>query len=119
WFPLKFSVKDPAADAWMVDGMAQFAGLLYFEKTLAPVDAQMHIHTALVKALGYEGSTTVRQAGGLEKDTPDYRALVQYRGAYIFRMLLWVIGDENFDKLIAAYTREFQNAPVSTEAFEK
>src|SRR5207248_2824440 len=73
WFPLKFAAKDPSTDAWMVDGMAEFATLLYFEKILAPVDAQTHIHTALVKALGFEGNTTIRQAGGLDKDTPDYR----------------------------------------------
>src|SRR5262244_1882274 len=24
WFPLKYAVKDPSGDAWMVDGMAQF-----------------------------------------------------------------------------------------------
>jgi aminopeptidase N len=119
WFPLKFAVKDPSTDAWLVDGMAQFASLYYFEKTLAPVDAQTHIHTALVKALGYEGNSTIRQAGGLGKDTPEYRALVQYRGAYILRMLKWVVGDENFDKLLASYVQQFQNTPVSTEAFQK
>jgi aminopeptidase N len=119
WFPLKFAVKDPAADAWMVDGLAQFASLLYFDKTLAPVEAQPHIHNALVKALGYEGTNTIRQAGALEKDTAEYRALVQYRGAYVFRMLQWVIGEQNFDKLMAAYAQQFQNTPASTEAFEK
>jgi aminopeptidase N len=119
WFPLKIQVKDPSTDAWMVDGMAQFASLLYFEKTLAPVEAQTHIHTALVKALGYEGTTTVRQAGGLDKDSPEYHSLVQYKGAYVFRMLKWVIGDENFDKLMARYIQQFQNTPASTDAFEK
>jgi hypothetical protein len=119
WFPLKYAVKDSSGDAWMVDGMAQFASLLYFEKTLAPAEAQPHIHTALVKALGYDGNTTVRQAGGLDKDTAEYRALVQYRGAYVIRMLQWVIGNENFDKLMARYAQQFQNTPASTEAFEK
>jgi tetratricopeptide (TPR) repeat protein len=103
----------------MIDGLAQFAALLYFEKTLAPVEAQVHVHTALVKALGYEGNTTVRQAGGLDRDTPEYRALVQYRGAYVFRMLNWVIGEDNFAKLLSEYTRQFQTTPASTEAFEK
>src|SRR5262249_40209500 len=87
WFPLKIAVKDPSSDAWLADGMAHFASLLYFEKTLAPVDAQPHVHTALVKALGYEGNTTVRQAGGLDPDSPEYHALVQYKGAFVFRML--------------------------------
>src|SRR5260370_17384 len=116
---VKLRVKDPVGDAWLVDGMAQFASLLYFERTLSPAEAQTHIHTALVKALGYEGNTTVRQAGSLDKDTPEYHSLVQYKGAYIFRMLKWVIGDENFDKLLARYDQQLQSTPVSTETFEK
>ena len=119
WFPMKYAVKNPSADAWLADGMAQFASLMYFEKALPPADAQTHIHTALVRALGYEGSTSVLQAGSLDKDTPEYRALVQYKGAYVFRMLRWVIGDENFDKLLARYAQQFQNTPVSSEAFQK
>ena len=119
WFPLKIAVKDPGGDAWLTEGMAHFASLLYFEKTLAPVDAQTHIHTALVKALGYEGTTTVRQAGGLEPDTPEYHALVQYKGAFVMRMLRWLMGDEKFDQLLARYVQQFQNTPVSTETFEK
>jgi hypothetical protein len=119
WFPMKFAVKDPGADAWMVDGLAQFAGLMYFEKTLSPAEAQTHVHTALVRALGYEGTTTVLQAGGFDKDTPEYRDLVQYKGAYIFRMMRWVMGDETFDKLLSRFQQQFQNTPVSTAAFEK
>jgi aminopeptidase N len=119
WFPLKIAVQDPGADAWMVDGMAVFASLLYFEKSLAPAEAQEHIHRALIKALGYEGDTTIRQAGDLEKNSPEYHSLVEYKGAYVFRMLRWLIGEENFDKLLARYTQEFQNTPASTEAFEK
>jgi hypothetical protein len=119
WFPMKFPVKDPGADAWLADGMAQFAALTYFEKTLSPAEAQPHIHTALVRALGYEGNENLRQGGTYDKDTPEYRALVQYKGAYIFRMLRWVIGDEKFDQLLNRYQQQFQNTPVSTEAFEK
>lgn len=119
WFPLKIAVKDPSADAWLVDGMAVFASLLYFEKTLSPAEAQEHIDKALVKALGYEGKTPVRQAGGLDKDTPEYHSLVQYKGAFVLRMLRWVIGDDNFQKLMSRYLEQFQNTPASTEAFEK
>ena len=55
----------------------------------------------------------------LDKETPEYRALVQYRGAYILRMLQWVIGDQNFDKLLTRFVQQAQTTPVSTEAFEK
>jgi aminopeptidase N len=117
WFPLRIAVKNPSDDAWLEDGMATFASLLYFEKTLAPVEAQEYIDKALVKALAYQGSATVRQAGALDKDNPDYRSLVEYKGAYVIRMLRWVIGDDKFNELMAAYLQKFQNTPASTEAF--
>ncbi len=119
WFPLKIGVKDPGADAWLMDGMAEFASLMYFEQTLSPAEAQEHINKALVKALAYEGNTSIRQAGGLDKDTPEYRSLVEYKGAYVLRMLRWVIGDDNFNKLLSRYVQQFQNTPASTDAFEK
>ena len=119
WFPLKIAVKDPSADAWLSDGMAVFASLLYFEKTLSPAESQEHIHKALVKALGYEGGTTIRQAGGMDKESPEYHSLVEYKGAYVMRMLRWVVGDETFEKLLGRYIQQFQNTPVSTEAFVK
>ena len=119
WFPLKIGVKDPSSDAWLIDGMAQFASLLYFEQTLSPAEAQEYIKKALVKALAYEGTTSIRQAGGLDKDSPDYRSLVEYKGAFVLRMLRWVIGDDNFNKLLSAYLKQFETTPVSTEGFEK
>ena len=119
WFPLKIGVKDPSSDAWLIDGMAEFASLLYFEQTLSPAEAQEYIKKALVKALAYEGTTSIRQAGGLDKDSPDYRSLVEYKGAFVLRMLRWVIGDDNFNKLLSAYLNQFETTPVSTEGFEK
>jgi aminopeptidase N len=119
WFPLKIGVKDPAADAWLVDGMAVFASLWYFEKSLSPAEFQDYVDKAMVKALAYQGSTTVHQAGTLEKDGADYHALVEYRGAYIFRMLRWIIGDEKFNALISQYVKKFQDTPASSEAFQQ
>jgi aminopeptidase N len=119
WFPLKITVKDPNTDAWLEDGMAVFASLMYFEKSLSPAEYQDYVDKTMVKALAYQGSTTVHQAGSLEKDSPDYHSLVEYRGAYIFRMLRWVVGDEKFNNLITQYVEKFSNAPASTEAFQQ
>jgi aminopeptidase N len=119
WFPLKVAVKDPVADAWLVDGLATFASLMYFEKALSPAEAQQHMEKALVKALGYEGTISITQAGGLDKDSADYYSLVQYKGAYVLRMLKWVIGDENFGELISRYSQQFKDVPASTNEFVK
>jgi aminopeptidase N len=119
WFPLKINVKDPSTDAWLVDGLGVFASLLYFDKALSPAESQEHIDKALVRALGYEGSNSVIQAGGLDKDSSDYHSLVEYKGAFIFRMLQWVIGDEKFNSLMSQYVSKFKDTPASTDEFLK
>ena len=119
WFPLKFSIADSARDAWLSDGFATFASLLYAEKELTPAAYQEQVDKALVKALASEDATSVLDAGKLERETPEYRALVQYKGAYVFRMLQWVIGDEKFHNFITKYVERFQNTPASTDAVKK
>ncbi len=117
WFPLKIGVKDPTKDAWLADGMSVFASLLYFDKTLSPAESQEHIDKALVKALAYEGSGSLRQPGGMGKESPEFLSLVRYRGAYVLRMLQWLIGDEQFKDLLTQYVQRFSSTPASTESF--
>jgi|SRR5688572_477458 len=119
WFPLKYAVADSARDAWLSDGFSTFASLMYAEKNLSPAASQEQIDKALVKALSSEDAISVLDAGKLERESPDYRALVQYKGAYILRMLQWVIGDEKFQTFLTRYAERFQNTPASTDAVKK
>jgi len=119
WFPLKMSIADPSNDAWLSDGMAVFASLLYGEKNLSPAEFDEQVGKVLVKALAYEGSMTMRQAGGTEKDSLEYHSLVENKGAYVFRMLQWVMGNEKFDKLMTRFVDQFKDKPVSAAAFIK
>jgi len=119
WFPLKMSVADPVNDAWLSDGLSVFASLLYGEKNLSPAEFEEQVGKVLVKALAYEGSMTMRQAGSTDKDSLEYHSLVENKGAYVFRMLQWLIGNAKFDTLMARYVEQFQDKPVSSQAFTK
>ena len=119
WFPLKFAIADSGRDAWLSDGFATFASLIYAEKNLSPAGYQEQVDKALVKALASEGGTSVVEAGKLERESSDYRALVQYKGAYVLRMLRWVIGEEKFGEFLTKYVERFQNTPASTDAVKK
>lgn len=119
WFPLKFAIADPARDAWLGDGAATFASLLFAEKNLPPAGYQEQVDKALVKALASETSISVTEAGKLDRESPDYHALVEYKGAYIFRMLQWVMGDDKFHDFLVKYVERFQNTPASTDAVKK
>jgi aminopeptidase N len=119
WFPLKFAVADSARDAWLVDGFATFASLLYAEENLPPAVFQDQVDKALVKALASQNSMSTIDAGKLERESPDYRALVQYKGAYVLRMLRWLIGKEKFSEFLVRYVDRFQNTPASTDAVKR
>jgi aminopeptidase N len=119
WFPLKFAVADGARDAWLADGFATFANLLFAEKNLAPAAYQEQVDKALVKALANESNMPTAEAGRLDRESPDYRALVEYKGAFILRMLQWVIGEEKFQTFLTRYVERFQNTPASTDAVSR
>lgn len=119
WFPLKFAIAEPARDAWLADGFANFASLLFAEKNLSPAAYQEQVDKALVKALASENAISVVEAGKLDHESPEYRSLVEYKGAYILRMLQWVIGDDKFHDFLVKYADRFQKTPASTDAVKK
>jgi aminopeptidase N len=119
WFPLKFSIENPARDAWLGDGFATFASLMFAEKTLSPAESQEQIDKALVKALASKNPISVTEAGKLDRESADYRSLVEYKGAYVLRMLQWVIGEDKFHDFLVKYTERFQATPASTDAVKK
>jgi aminopeptidase N len=119
WFPLKFQVADPLNDAWLSEGMAVFASLLYGEKALSHDEYQEQVQKVLVKALAYEGSMTVRQAGETSKDSLEYHSLVENKGGFVMRMLQWVMGNEKFDTFMTRFIQQFSTKPVSTAEVTK
>lgn len=119
WFPLKFALAEPSRDAWLGDGFATFASLLFAEKSLSPAAYQEQIDKALVKALASQSPISIAEAGKLDRDSSEYRSLVEYKGAYVLRMLQWVIGDDKFHDFLVKYVDRFQNTPASTDAVKR
>jgi aminopeptidase N len=119
WFPLKFAIAEPGRDAWLADGFATFASLLFAEKNLPPAAYQEQIDKALVKALASENAISVVEAGKLDRESPEYRSLVEYKGAYVLRMLQWLIGEDKFHEFLVKYVDTFQKTPASTDAVKK
>ena len=54
-----------------------------------------------------------------DKDSPEYRSLVEYKGAFVLRMLQWVIGDDNFQKLLAGVCEEIPEHARFDRGFRK
>ena len=117
WFPLKYPIDEPESDAWLAEGMAVFAGMMYFEETLSPFEAQEYVQRTMVKALSYEGDTPISRASGFGMDSAEYRALVAFKGGFIIRMLRDIMGDEKFAAMLEEFPTRFADRPLSTGAF--
>ena len=115
WFPLKYTVSDPEADAWLGEGMAVFASLFYFEETLPAGDADEFVERTLVKALSYEGGLPLDSVGSLDPDSAEYRSLAGFKGGFVFRMLSDVMGEDAFRGMLDQFSATFSGGQLSTE----
>ena len=115
WFPLKYGIRDPEADAWLGEGLAIFASLFYLEETLPSDDAYEYVRRTMVKALSYEGDIPLNEVGGLPRDSAEYRALAGFKGGFVIRMLHYVMGDEAFRAMLGAFQTTFADRPLSGE----
>jgi hypothetical protein len=116
WFPLKYTVSDPEADAWLGEGMAIFSSLFYFEETLPLGDADEYVERTLVKALSYEGGLALDSVARLDRDSAEYRALAGFKGGFVFRMLRDVMGEEAFRAMLDEFPATFAEREFSTQA---
>ncbi len=115
WFPLKYRVSDPEADAWLGEGMAIFSSLFYFEETLPLGDADEYVERTLVKALSYEGGLPLDSLGSLDRDSAEYRSLAGFKGGFVFRMLRDVMGEEAFRGMLDNFPTTFAEGDFSTD----
>ena len=115
WFPLKYTVVDPEADAWLGEGLAVFASLFYFEETLPVGDADEFVERTLVKALSYEDGLPLNEVGSLSPDSAEYRAIAGFKGGFVFRMLRDVMGDDVFRGMLDDFSVTFRETGLSTE----
>jgi aminopeptidase N len=72
-----------------------------------------------VGALTHEDVTPIAQAGQLHEFTPEFESIVFQKGAMVFHMLRWVVGDEAFRKSLREITKTYAGKSISTDQFQR
>ena len=94
WWGSEVSPKT-LADAWITNGMSSYAELMYVEDE----QGKGAMHTALqdvaAGALAYD-ITPLSTSGRLSPFSPEFQSQTQWKGAMIFHMLRWEVGDKPF-----------------------
>lgn len=103
---------------WIQNGLARYSEFLYLEQANGPASTEGEVRDTYIDALTVDNPPLI-QAGRLEDYSPEYWAATAAKGAAVFNMLRWVIGDQNFQKMLKAIPEEYAWKSINTDGLKK
>ncbi len=113
------SAVSPATlnDSWITNGMARYAELLFLEDLNGKPALQAAVLDVSAAALAYD-TIPLATAGRLPVFSPEFQSMTLDKGAMIYHMLRWEVGDDNFLKIMKAAQTQYADKGVTTQQFE-
>jgi aminopeptidase N len=108
-----------ANDAFLDEGLATYSGAMVVDELAGEAAFEDRMHDIAVGALTHEEVAPISQAGRLHPYTPDYQSIVYDKGAMVFHMLRWVIGDDAFFKGLQQLTKQYAWKTITTDEFQE
>src|ERR1700678_4170942 len=114
------SMVSPATlnDAWITNGMSRYAELMYVEELAGAQALQAAVVDVSAGALAYD-TIALTSVGRLDPFSPQFQSMTLEKGAMVFHMLRWEIGDDNFLKTLRALITQYGEKPTRTRDVEK
>lgn len=106
-------------DAYLDEGLATYSAAMYIESTAGENAFEDRMREIQVGALTHEETAPIAQASRLLEYTPEYQSIVFQKGAMVFHMLRWVLGEGVFLDTMRTLTRNYAWKPISTDEFEQ
>ena len=117
WFGVQI-LPATSGDVWITDGLARYCEALYAEQNAGKEASLRAVDEFAVGALMYEDAAPVAQAARLTPYSPDYRSVVQNKGAMLFHMLHAMMGDAAFKAALHDFYFQFAEKSARVEDFE-
>jgi predicted negative regulator of RcsB-dependent stress response len=105
-------------DTWITNGMARYGELLYVEDLNGRLALQSAILDVSAGALAYD-TIPLSTAGRLAIFSPEFQSMTLEKGAMIFHMLRWEVGDDSLLKILRATQTQYADKSITTQEFEK
>jgi aminopeptidase N len=105
-------------DAWIINGMARYGELMYVERISGQTALQAGVLDISASALAYD-TIPLTSAGRLDPFTPQFQSMTLDKGAMVFHMLRWEIGEDNFLKTVRAIVTQYADKPIRTRDVER
>lgn len=106
-------------DVFLDEGLATYSAAMYIESAVGQNEFEDTMHEIQIGALTHEEVLPIGQSGRLHEYTPEYQSIVYQKGAMVFHMLRWVLGDDSFFKVLQALASDYAGKSISTDEFEK
>ena len=105
-------------DAWITNGMSRYAELMYLEDASGSSALQQAVQDVSAGALAYD-TIPLSSAGRLAPFSPEFQSMTLEKGAMVFHMLRWEVGDDSFRKILRGALSQYTDKSIRTSDFEK
>ena len=104
-------------DAWITNGMSRYAELMYVEDSAGKTAFESAVTDVSAGALAYD-TEPLSTVGRLDPFSPQFQSMTLEKGAMIFHMLRWEMGDDTFLKFLRGVLSQYTDKPVKTANLE-
>ncbi len=105
-------------DAWITNGMSRYGELMYVEEENGQTAMKTAIQDVSAGALAYD-TTPLSSAGRLSAFSPQFQSMTLEKGAMVFHMLRWEVGDKKFAQILQGALSQYTDKGIRSSDFEK
>lgn len=105
-------------DEWITNGMSRYGELMYLEDSQGEGALQAALLDVEAGALAYD-TIPLTSAATLNPFTPQFQSMTLEKGAMVFHMLRWEVGEQSFINILRAALSQFTDRSITTQDFEK
>jgi aminopeptidase N len=98
-------------DAWITNGMSRYAELMYVEESSGKTAFQTAVTDVSAGALAYD-TEPLTTLGRLDPFSPQFQSMTLEKGAMVFHMLRWEMGDEVFLKFLRGMLSQYTDKSI-------
>jgi aminopeptidase N len=98
-------------DAWITNGMSRYAELMYLEDSGGKTAFQTAVTDVSAGALAYD-TEPLNTIGRLDPFSPQFQSMTLEKGAMVFHMLRWEMGDDVFIKFLRGMLSQYTDKSI-------
>jgi len=104
-------------DAWITNGMSRYGELMYLEDSAGKNAFQTAIGDVSAGALAYD-TEPLSTLGRLDPFSPQFQSMTLEKGAMVFHMLRWQMGDDTFQSFLRNLLSQYADKSIRTSQVE-